>query len=160
MKTIKTDTFIGIFFLFFALILYFVLIPVYIKPSPYGDVQERIVSSKFLPTVTAWAVGLLSLIMIFQTEFGKRGKTNTSPLHIKIERPIVFGILLCIAYIILMYVFGFIISTLLVLAGLLTLFGERHPVKITLISICTTTFFYFIFARLLMVVFPSGILFY
>jgi tripartite tricarboxylate transporter TctB family protein len=156
----KTDTFIGIFLLLFALVLYFVLIPVYIKPSPYGDVQERIVSSKFLPTVTAWAVGLLSLIMIFQTEFGKKETNNTSPLRIKTEVPIVLGILLCIAYIILMHVFGFIISTLLVLAGLLTLFGERHPVKIILISICTTAFFYFIFAKLLMVVFPSGILFY
>ena len=157
--TMKTDTFIGILLLVFALVLYLVLIPLYIKPSPYGDVQERVVSSKFLPKLIAWAIGLLSVMLILQTELGKKGSANTSPLSLRTELPIVLGILICIGYILLMYFFGFIISTLLALTGFLMVFGERRPIRIVVISVCTTAFLYIAFARLLMVDFPSGILF-
>lgn len=153
----KTDTFIGIVLVVFAAILLFLLIPAFVKPSPYGEVQERIVGTKFLPQLVAVAIGLLAVLLIVNAERSRRGDSRPTRLSFRTDSRLFVAFLICAGYVLGMYLFGFMIATVASLTGLMRIFGERRPLTLLLVSVVTTAFLYFVFAKLLYVVFPYGI---
>ncbi len=69
---------------------------------------------------------------------------------------IIFGIM--IGYAILLYYFGFIIATLVFVVCTMLAMGERRPLWLGLTTVGITGFIYVLFALIMNVVLPKGIL--
>lgn len=71
---------------------------------------------------------------------------------------IIFGIM--IGYAILLYFFGFIIATLAFIPAVMLAMGERRPLWLGLTTVGITGFIYILFAVVMGVVLPKGVIFY
>lgn len=110
----------------------------------------------FVPQVTGWAAVLISAYLFVQSLLGK-GDSKDVKVQINWKR---FALLIVsiIIYIIILKPVGYLISTALVLYAVLKIGGLKGWKLPSVISLCTSVFFYFIFKVALSVPLPAGII--
>lgn len=117
----------------------------------------------FWPIMLCGGLILCSVILLVQTALeAKKATTPEAPLidfatagvHCVL---IIFVIM--IAYAVLLHFFGFIPATLVFVAATMLAMGERRPMWILLTTLGITGFIYVLFALVMNVVLPQGVLF-
>ena len=148
----------GFILLFISIVLYFMIIPWQI---PSVDAKGLLMSSSFFPKIGTGLLASFSVLLILNDIL--RVKTDIGPQKIKpefMQRLNLFaGIFLCFAYTFLMNPMGFIISTLLLLISLMYLMGQRNLKFILPLAAGFTVLIYYVFAKILQIPLPEGLLF-
>lgn len=117
----------------------------------------------FWPIMLCGGLILCSVILLMQTALeAKKATAPEAPLidfatagvHCVL---IIFVIM--IAYAVLLHFFGFIPATLVFVAATMLAMGERRPMWILLTTLGITGFIYVLFALVMNVVLPQGVLF-
>jgi hypothetical protein len=105
------------------------------------------------PKFACTAMILLALITIIKE---LRGRGNEKLNLINTKTLLHFGLITL--YVILLPYLGFVLNSLWVMPSMMVIMGASKPVKIILISASFITFLYIIFAYLLKVPLPLGVL--
>ncbi len=131
------------------------------------EFNDGFISSDFMPKLYGIILMLLSGIQIImgvralKTNQAEDGKTETQENTSFIVPEVVVAFIFLILYVALLNVLGFLLSTILFLLGMVTLFtqkGERNVVKIVLISVIFSVVVYLIFAKGFGLTLPEGLI--
>jgi putative tricarboxylic transport membrane protein len=109
----------------------------------------------------ALAIGLIvfSVILIIYACMGRtKGKAEAFSLKDKGIQRALLSLLAIIAYAVLFIPLGYPLATLLLVGGIMVLLGKREATQIAIVSVSTTFAVWLIFAKLLMLSMPMGIL--
>lgn len=117
----------------------------------------------FWPILLCCGLIVTSALLLIQTVL--QGRKESGPEEPLIDYRsagvhcvfIIFGIM--IAYAVLLYYFGFVPATLVFVVSTMLAMGERRPVWIGLTTLGITGFIYVLFALVMNVILPKGILF-
>lgn len=143
MKKINSDTIVAICFMALAGFWYY-LIKALPNPQPRGR--------GFYPTILVIGIFFLATILLIRS---LRGGTK---VKIELEKQDAIRVLIAlvslVAYLLLLPVLGYIISTGLLLAILITLFGAKKKLQVAIISIATPGIIYFVFKTIFNVRLP------
>jgi hypothetical protein len=125
-----------------------------------GAGTVRVPDGGFMPLVASALLGVLSLVLLVKTIFGKQenGKAGASALFGKKALMVLIAV---ICYSIIMPRLGYLIGTFLLMTFLYWLLeqnGIRGFLRGMVLSLLTTTLSYYLFAVLLNCSFPAGIL--
>ena len=140
----------------FAVALFFIALSCYVlfSAQSFPGKIDNVPGPGYFPTILSVILILLSLLLIASS-----GKVDNAPLGIfSRENSIVFiagGVTL--AYLGLIYIFGFLIATPLYLIAILRFFRMRNWQSVVLTSVLTTAASYAIFTTVLEVQLPSGL---
>ena len=140
----------------FVVALFFIALSCYVlfSAQSFPGKIDNVPGPGYFPTILSIILILLSLLLIASS-----GKVDNSPLGIfSRENSIVFiagGVTL--AYLGLIYIFGFLIATPLYLIAILRFFRMRNWQSVVLTSVLTTAASYAIFTTVLEVQLPSGL---
>ncbi|MBQ0071233.1 MAG: tripartite tricarboxylate transporter TctB family protein [Spirochaetales bacterium] len=102
---------------------------------------------------------LLILSLTLMLTAWKKGVSSSKSSPVDWKKIIIFSVMCVIYYNVIVYL-GFMLTTLLFLAGMLVLMGEKRWWLIILISILTTLVIWGLFAKFLHVLLPSGYILY
>ncbi len=140
----------------FAVALFFIALSCYVlfSAQSFPGKIDNVPGPGYFPTILSIILILLSLLLIASS-----GKVDNSPLGIfSRENSIVFiagGVTL--AYLGLIYIFGFLMATPLYLIAILRFFRMRNWRSVVLTAGITTGASYAIFTTVLEVQLPSGL---
>jgi hypothetical protein len=117
------------------------------------------IGPSFFPGMLASGLILFSSILIIYALLGhSKGKAEAiSFSSTGIQRALV-ALLAIIAYAVLLVPLGYPLSTLLLVGGIMRLLGKREPMQLALVSLGTTFCVWLIFAKLLKLSMPLGVL--
>ncbi|MEE9418244.1 MAG: tripartite tricarboxylate transporter TctB family protein [Desulfatiglandaceae bacterium] len=142
------------------------LVLIYVIPNHIDLDQEfelASLSPAFFPKLATWIiVGLAALlfVMAFTKKKGQDGGEDEEEwLSSREEWSAYRSFLVVIGYLFAMKYIGFLISTVMVLAVLLLLQGEKKPLKVVLTSVLVTAGVYLFFLYVMKVHFPEGLIF-
>ncbi len=158
----KTADFkIGIFFLIFASVFAFFLVPTIEEDwshSPKGKVQSYTLGPRFFPYLSACLTGLLSLVLIVRSFRQKAPPVDESklPSPKKESRPVLFFMIVGTVYIYILPYLGVALATPLCLLSLFWYFGFRKWSWILAFTIGVTIFIYGVFEKLIGIPLPAG----
>ncbi len=121
--------------------------------------KVRSVGVSTFPRIIVGIIFFLSLILIARTIFSKN-ESAVNPFYISKEVLSKMGLSLLslIAYIVLIGVLGFLISTPIFLFSLIVTFGERRYLFTGFIAIALTIVIYLMFHTVAKVPFPEGLI--
>ena len=117
------------------------------------------IGPSYFPNVLAVGLIIFSLILIVYALLG-RTKGISEAISFKdkgIQRALI-SLLAIVAYAVLLIPLGFPISSVLLVSGIMILLGKRGPAQIACVSLATTFVVWLLFAKLLMLSMPMGIL--
>ncbi|RKL66460.1 hypothetical protein CR203_14250 [Salipaludibacillus neizhouensis] len=160
MSNIKKD------YIFYSIVIVFAMIFLTMTP------QIKITNASFIIGPKTWPYTLLILLLVLgaygiissffkskkiqETEATEDNEDNEPERRLfKLSIPIVC-LITVILYVLLLSVFGFILSSLIFLYGLSFLLGEKKQLNAIIFSIATTTVFVFLFPVLLSIPLPRG----
>ena len=151
---------IGSVMLLLCILVYFVLIPVSIEDLP-GAVGGY--SARLLPRVITFGMAAVSLLLIITdaiTKYVRKANPRTAP-GIKWEglRRVIMVTVAMLVYYFLIDLIGYVLSTMVMLAVFLWMYGSRKPITIVAVSAAFPIILYFLFAGLMNVPLPSGLIF-
>ncbi len=146
----RYDRAIGSVLIGFSLLLYFVLIPWGIEHSV--DNPGVGLDPSFLPRLTALLLGALSIPLVVRPSTWEK-RVRLFP------RRALIATALFIAYIAVTPLIGYLPATLLVLGTYLYFFGVRSWPTLIGVTVVTSFLLYYFFAKVMLVMLPSGILF-
>jgi len=140
----------GIILGVFSLLLYFVLIP-----AEIADAKALGVSPRFLPQAVGILLFTLS-VALFISGYKKRNLSGQkvfklSPLEGKL---VIKSLAIVAAYIVAFELAGYIVPSIVTLALLMYMYGQRRKTLLVAISVGFPLFVYFAFTRLLHMVLP------
>ena len=117
------------------------------------------IGPSFFPDVLAVGLIFFSLILIVYALLGRsKGESEAISLKDKgIQRALV-SLVAIVAYAVLLNPLGYPIVTVLLVSGVMILLGKRGPIQIVCVSLATTFVVWLLFAKLLMLSMPMGIL--
>lgn len=117
------------------------------------------IGPSYFPNVLAIGLIIFSLILIVFALLGRaKGESETIRLKDKGIQRAVVSLLAIIAYAVLLIPLGFPITTVLLVSSIMLLLGKRSPLQIACISLATAFVVWLLFAKLLMLSMPLGIL--
>ena len=145
------DRYTGLVILFAAALLYYWS---YDQILDVGTTTSWITSPRFFPRFTLACMGLLACILIVQDLVG-RGSTNKGK-EIFISRQMVGLTAIAAGFVFSLKMFGYFISSPLLLLIIMISLGERSLKKIILITLITPALLYLFFDRFLDILLPSG----
>ena len=102
-------------------------------------------------------LGLLSLILFFQTSFRKEEAEIKSPFHGTLWKRVFFLLIVLLLYTKFMPVGGYLISTILLMTFLSFVVERQKVWWVLTFSFLTTLVTYYVFSKWLNCQFPSGI---
>jgi len=117
------------------------------------------IGPSYFPDVLAIGLIFFSLILIVYALLG-RAKGQAEAISFKdkgIQRALI-SLLAIVAYAVLLGPLGYPIVTVFLVAGIMILLGKRGPLQIAAVSLATTFVVWLLFAKLLMLSMPMGIL--
>jgi putative tricarboxylic transport membrane protein len=138
--------------------LYFIIIPWQI---PSVEAKGILMSSSFFPKIGTGLLAFFSVLLILNDILKVKtdiGSQKTKP-EFKQRLNLFAGIFLCFVYTFLMNPMGFLISTFLLLISLMYLMGHRKFKFIMPLAAGFTVFIYYVFAKILQIPLPKGLLF-
>ncbi|MDD3657086.1 MAG: tripartite tricarboxylate transporter TctB family protein [Atribacterota bacterium] len=156
----KSDVTIGILVSFLGIMVLF-----FSQRIISGITKFDVLTPHFFPTIIAICLIVFGLGLSISNIINYY-KKNQSISNIKKEKErvdyfqVLKVILLTIVYIFFIELFGFILTTIIVLGLLMYLFGERKLIDIVIVSIVTTSLFYYFFVRLFNIALPTKIFLY
>ena len=117
------------------------------------------IGPSYFPDFLAIGLIIFSLILIIYALLG-RSKGHSEPIRLGdkgIQRALV-SLLAIVAYAVLLDLLGYPIVTITLVGGIMMLLGKRNPLQIAGVSVATTFIVWLLFAKLLMLSMPMGIL--
>ena len=145
----RSDRYIGLGFVAFGVIMYYLSTtwPMNFTADPAGPAA--------IPKILCAGLAILGLILCFGG-FTVKNK-DEAPLITKSEA-IITGALtaVCLAYILILPIIGYLLATPLMLAACLWIVGTRKPKTVILISVIGTLVLFVLFYSLLQVNLPLG----
>lgn len=117
------------------------------------------IGPSFFPNALAVGLIIFSAILIVYALLG-RAKGESEKLSFKdqgVQRALV-SLLAIVAYTALLTTVGYPIMTILLVGGLMVLLGKRNALEIAGVAVATTFVVWLIFAKLLMLSMPMGVL--
>lgn len=149
------NLFVGIAFLLLGVAIYLLS---YIEAS---GIQDWSLSPGFFPRLAAgFIVGLSILLILVTTFFGdKRDVSISAQIRWRVFWYVIGTIAIMILYVYLIEWLGFIIATIMSMAGMMVLYGFRRWIVIGLMSIGLPVLIYFFALKVMYVLFPTGKIF-
>lgn len=149
------NLFIGIAFLLLGVIIYLLS---YIEAS---GIQDWSLSPGFFPRLAAtFIVGLSLLLILITVVFEGKAKAPISgQIRWRVFWYVIGTIAIMILYVCLIEWLGFIIATVMSMAGMMVLYGFRRWIVIGLMSVGLPLFIYFFALKVMYVLFPTGKIF-
>jgi len=143
---------VGIAFLILGVMIYLLS---YIEAS---GMQDWSLSPGFFPRLAAGFIVGLSLLLIFMTTFfgDKRDVSILAQIRWRVFLYVIGTIAIMIFYVSLIEWLGFIIATIITMAGMMVLYGSRRWILIAVISVCLPLGVYFLALKVMFVLFPTG----
>ena len=155
----KANVVIGAVFIVFS-VLVLIVIPHQVRNT------EKLADSSFLPTVVSYGLLGLGVLLIITSVPGLiKQNANEQPQETRAEEAqdgkakehiprIVLVAFIALGYFFLIKYIGYLIATILALAALLVIFGERRVWMVALLSVAGSGITYYIFNNLFYVRFP------
>jgi putative tricarboxylic transport membrane protein len=138
--------------------LYFIIIPWQI---PSVEAKGILMSSSFYPKIGTGLLAFFSILLILNDILRVKsdiGSQKTKP-ELKQRLNLFAGIFLCFTYTFLMNPMGFLLSTFLLLISLMFLMGQRNFKFILPLAASFNILIYYVFAKILQIPLPKGLLF-
>ena len=156
-KIISRDFVIGVLLFVVCLVTYFIIIPRQIE----GEIQRGL-PPDFFPKFAVAFVGIFSVFLVFKdllTKTEDAGPDET-PVQKRLGRKgLVITIIASLIYLILCTLIGYVISTLVMLAAFMWIFGERRWGFLVGVPLVTIAVIYLFFAKVMEVGLPPGMFF-
>ena len=162
------DIAVGAFFVLFGLLVWLALVPLGVEEGAFGGLDEGgLVGPKLLPSVTSIAIAVVGTMLVIRALVTSRGDkqggggerpAGKSDATGKLS-PVVRFVAVCGGYVLILYVFGYVVATVLLLVSLQWLFGERRRLALVLLPSLLSVGLYLFFRYALLVRFPAGRLF-
>ena len=156
------NLFLGVLFLFISILIYFVLIPLTIEQRTSLAASSFFTDARFFPKICGGLMIFLSIGAILESlAYGEKAAAKKKVVKIDMqsvkETIVSCGILFVVmcAYVYLLSVLGFVISSALLVGVTLWLFEYRHPPTFIFIVLVTTLGVYYVWVKLLYVIFPA-----
>lgn len=145
-----------VFNILIGLVILFYLVQALQLPS--SDNPADVLGASGFP-ITISILGLIVLLMITFRAFKSKHKVEIPMLHLSTidGRMLVINVLLLAAYIALLDVIGFILSTLIYLVACPLSMGFRKPLLLIVFSVITTTVLVVVFGIVFYVPLPRGV---
>ena len=150
--------------LFAGLIIYFVLIPLTIEQRASIAANVFFTDARFFPKLCSSLMIFFSIGAILESlAYGKKASTKMKVTRVDMqsvkETTLSCGALLIAmcAYVYLLSILGFVISSALLVAATLWLFEYRRPTIFITVVLVTTLGIYFVWVKLLYVIFPAPV---
>lgn len=154
----KTDALIGFIVVGLSSLILFVLIPTI--PSDILQTGRKSISPEFFPTVIAISMMAFGSILIITSYLAPSAGKESVPKIRKKELSRVFLVTFAgLFYVLLMYLIGYLIPSIVVLGFLLWLYGENRWAVIFPLTVGISLALFYIFGRVLMLMMPRGVLF-
>ncbi len=153
----KRELMIGLGVTFIGLVLYFIILPWQIDIVA----DDSSVTPALVPKLTAGAVILVGIIMTVSLLISNKREVvlNAKKLSKRQKVNIIISIFILSAYLFLLNVVGFNISTTLFLMSLTTFMGARKIWIILTVSVLSTALIFIVFDKMAHVPLPFGALF-
>jgi len=149
------NIFIGTAFLILGVIIYL------LSYTEATGIRDWSLSPGFFPRLAAFFICGLSLLLIALAIFF--GDKNRAPVSGQIRWRVFFyvigSIAIMILYVYLIEWLGFILSTIIIMAGMMVLYGSRRWILIAVMSVCLPLLVYFLALKVMYVLFPTGKIF-
>ena len=117
------------------------------------------IGPSYFPNVLAVGLIFFSLILIVYALLGRsKGESEAISLKDKGVQRALVSLVAIVAYAVLLNPLGYPIVTVLLVSGVMILLGKRRPIQIVCVSLATTFVVWLLFAKLLMLSMPMGIL--
>lgn len=114
-------------------------------------------STKIFPILITVLTGILSIVIFMQDSIGKEAhkKLKVEPEVLKVMGKFT---LIFVVYALIFEFAGYIVSTALMLMGLLTIMNDQKHKQNIIIALSFSIIAYFVFAKLLAISLPAGII--
>jgi putative tricarboxylic transport membrane protein len=146
----KVDIFVG-------LLLIVLSIATWITAGNFPSVGDTDVGAGFFPRLIASILLVLSLILI-ASGYRRRGGGDEETGQTSWKRTLL-GFVCTFAFLALICLCGFFLSTPVFLLGFMWLLGYRKPVPTVAVAVLVTLFIYLVFEKVLQVPLPAGLFF-
>ncbi|MBW2004346.1 MAG: tripartite tricarboxylate transporter TctB family protein [Deltaproteobacteria bacterium] len=153
-KKITYDQLIGVILLVFSAALYFLIIPHGIEHGRTGTGLDP----AFMPDLIAVILAILSLLLILSRYVTRGSKASLGNVRFFPLRTMI-TIALFITYITITPMVGYLPATGIILLTYLLFFGARKWVTIVMVTVTLPLILYWFFAKVMLVMLPTGILF-
>ena len=141
----KAEKILGAFFAILGLVLYFIIIPWQIK-----DVGAEFPTPRSFPNLLAGILTVLGVVLFIS---GTRHKDDDGQKTYSITRTeaklVLVTLLLMVLYVISLYFVPYIPATVVVLALMIFIYGQRSPVKLAAASVAVPVIIYLAFTYIL-----------
>jgi hypothetical protein len=126
-----------------------------------AGIQDWSLSPGFFPRLAATFIGGLSLLLILITVVseGKAKAPISGQIRWRVFWYVIGTIAIMILYVSLIEWLGFIIATVVSMAGMMVLYGFRRWIVIALMSVGLPLLIYFFALKVMYVLFPTGKIF-
>jgi uncharacterized membrane protein len=156
-KIISRDFVIGILLFVVCLVTYFIIIP-----RQVGGELQRGLPPDFFPKFAVAFVGIFSAFLVFKdllTKTEDAGPDETPVRKRQGRKGLILALIASLIYLILCTLIGYIISTIVMLAAFMWIFGERRWGTLVGVPLVTVAVIYLFFAKVMEVGFPLGMFF-
>lgn len=156
MRFASVRTYLGpIFAIIFAIIVFFII------PSQIKDTGVSFTGPRFYPyflTVSILVLGIISIIVDLSKR-DKKESASKSGFNKYAFMRVLLSFIILIAWVYILPILGFVISTVLLTIGLTFIIEKRKLYQVLIVSILFTVVIYFIFRTGLKIPLPKGIFF-
>ena len=126
-----------------------------------SNLAPRAIENTTQPSFFPWGIviclSLLSITLLIQAIISKselQRPENVITPNIRI----IFALILSIIYMIILPILGFLIANLILVSGLMYLYGERRIFNILINSFVISTVIFYLFREVFQILLPAGIL--
>ena len=146
---------VGIAFIILGIVIYL------LSFTQAPGISDWSLSPAFFPRLAATLIAGLGLLLIVVTAVfgGKRRASNSGQIRWRVFLYVMGTIAIMILYVSLIEWVGFILATVVTMAGMMVLYGSRRWILIALTSIFLPLLIYFLALKVMFVLFPTGKLF-
>lgn len=163
------DVFSGFFLLIVSVVMY-------IATFSFEALTTTLIGPAFMPQIIAIAIGIFSILIIvngfMKTRTIEKEETLPEPVveghddklisgQKDSYRPVILTLLLMLAYVVLIPVIGFLITTILYIFLQMMILSDKTTRKIwlfALVSIVSSVVIYYVFRNVFYVMLPTGIM--
>ncbi len=147
------------FFLLLLSILLVILVPRQVPEATYKQIEIAAEQADFFPYLAAILLGIMSLILIAGSFFPHAEDKEKSTLgKITINREMIAVLVLIFLFIVTVEFVGFLLNAILLIFILMYIMGQRHWVKMAVISVGMSLVINYFFVQAARVPMPPGLL--